>query len=85
MCGGRRYVPGNAALSRVAHLRTLLADCRIRAGVGERVTILLSTEENRTMSKPYYEPWVFERVWQAALILFAVAGVLIFALYNPIG
>ena len=35
-------------------------------------------------TKPYYEPWVFERAWQAALILFGVAGVLIFAFYNPV-
>lgn len=34
------------------------------------------------MSKDY-QPWMFERVWQAGLILFATAGVIIFALYNP--
>lgn len=36
------------------------------------------------MSKDY-QPWMFERVWQAALVLFAAAGVIIFALYNPRG
>ncbi len=34
------------------------------------------------MSKEY-QPWMFERVWQAFLIVFAATGVLIFALYNP--
>lgn len=32
-----------------------------------------------------YEAWMFERVWQAGLILLATAGVLILALYNPVG
>ncbi len=35
------------------------------------------------MSTKDYQPWLFERIWQAFLILFATAGVLIFALYHP--
>ncbi len=31
-----------------------------------------------------YQPWMFERTWQAGLILLAAAGVLIFALYHPV-
>ena len=34
------------------------------------------------MSKEY-QPWLFERVWQAGLILLGTAGVVIFALYQP--
>lgn len=31
-----------------------------------------------------YEAWMFERVWQAGLILLATGGVLILALYHPV-